>query len=96
MDELAQETEHQASRSRSAAEALAREQKILDPRAPRPRIADQVLGMLLEEDLRPAETQATEIQTALRLAAAEAGICIVPSSGRKLRPDAPYSLQARS
>lgn len=76
-------------------EALAGEKLILYPREPRPSFADQVLSVLLEQDVRPAEIQeVTEIQTALGLVAAEAGVCVVPSSARKLRSDVHYRLLA--
>lgn len=76
-------------------EALSGEKLILYPRAPRPSFADQVLNVLSEKDVRPAEIQeVTEIQTALGLVAAEAGVCVVPSSARKLRSDVHYRLLA--
>ncbi|RKE79325.1 LysR family transcriptional regulator [Rhizobium sp. AG855] len=76
-------------------EALVGEKLILYPRTPRPSFADHVLNVLLEKDVRPAEIQeVTEIQTALGLVAAEAGVCVVPASARKLRSDVHYRLLA--
>ena len=74
-------------------EALAGEKLIVYPREPRPSFADQVLNVLLDRDVRPAEIlEVSEIQTALGLVAAEAGLCVVPSSARKLRSDLHYRL----
>lgn len=71
--------------------ALAGQKLIVYPKEPRPSYADQVIGLLLEEDVRPAEVQEVrEIQTALGLVAAEAGICIIPSSARQMRSDIEY------
>lgn len=76
-------------------EALSGEKLIVYPRAPRPSFADQVLSVLREKDVRPAEIQeVTEIQTALGLVAAETGVCVVPWSARKLRSDVHYRLLA--
>ncbi|MBB4145645.1 LysR family transcriptional regulator [Rhizobium rhizoryzae] len=73
--------------------ALVNEKLIVYPKEPRPSFADQVLGMLLEHGVEPAEVQEVrEIQTALGLVAAEAGVCIVPYSARKLRSDVHYRL----
>jgi DNA-binding transcriptional LysR family regulator len=74
-------------------EALTGEKLIVYPREPRPSFADQVLNVLQERDVRPAEIlEVSEIQTALGLVAAEAGLCVVPSSARKLRSDVHYRL----
>ena len=74
-------------------EALSGEKLIVYPREPRPSFADQVLSVLMHHDVRPAEVrEVSEIQTALGLVAAEAGLCIVPSSARKLRSDLQYRL----
>lgn len=76
-------------------DALAGEKLIVYPREPRPSFADQVLGVLLNHDVRASEVQeVSEIQTALGLVAAEAGLCVVPSSARKLRSDVHYRLLA--
>jgi len=73
--------------------ALGGRKLIVYPRAPRPSYADQVLRLLNGEDIRVAEVQeVSELQTALGLVAAEAGLCIVPSSTRTLRADIRYRL----
>ncbi|MBB4956054.1 DNA-binding transcriptional LysR family regulator [Agrobacterium vitis] len=66
---------------------------IVYPKEPRPSYADQVLGLLHNNDARPGEVQdVREIQTALGLVAAEAGICIIPASARQMRSDVHYRL----
>lgn len=66
---------------------------IVYPKEPRPGYADHILAMLQEHGARPAEVQEVrEIQTALGLVAAEAGICIVPASARQMRSDVHYRL----
>jgi DNA-binding transcriptional LysR family regulator len=73
--------------------ALAKEKLIVYPREPRPSYADQVLGILLHHNVDPQEVQeVSEIQAALGLVAAEAGVCVVPSSARILRSDLCYRL----
>ncbi|MCJ8509409.1 LysR family transcriptional regulator [Rhizobium lemnae] len=74
-------------------QALTGEKLIVYPREPRPSFADQILNILLDRDVRPAQIlEVSEIQTALGLVAAEAGLCVVPSSARKLRSDVHYRL----
>jgi hypothetical protein len=52
-----------------------------------------VLSLLHGHDVRPAEVhEVREIQTALGLVAAEAGVCVIPSSARQLRADVHYRL----
>lgn len=66
---------------------------IVYPKEPRPGYADHVLGLLHSHDARPAEVQEVrEIQTALGLVAAEAGICIIPATARQMRSDVHYRL----
>ena len=66
---------------------------IVYPKEPRPSYADQVLSLLHRHDVRPVEVQEVrEIQTALGLVAAEAGVCIIPSSARQMRSDVHYRL----
>ncbi|MGV1773267.1 LysR family transcriptional regulator [Agrobacterium vitis] len=66
---------------------------IVYPKEPRPGYADQVLALLQSHDASPAEVQEVrEIQTALGLVAAEAGICIIPASARQMRSDVHYRL----
>ena len=73
--------------------ALCGQKIIVYPKEPRPGYADHILAMLQEHDGRPAEVQEVrEIQTALGLVAAEAGICIVPASARQMRSDVHYRL----
>lgn len=75
--------------------ALAGQKLILYPKAPRPSYADQVLRLLQGLEVRPGELQeVSELQTALGLVAAEAGLCIVPSSTRLLRSDIHYRMLA--
>ena len=63
------------------------------PKEPRPSFADQVLSLLHDHDVRPAEVQEVrEIQTALGLVAAAAGVCVIPSSARQMRNDVHYRL----
>lgn len=73
--------------------ALANQKLIVYPKEPRPGYADQVLNLLQSHDIRPAEVQEVrEIQTALGLVAADAGLCVVPSSARQVRSDVHYRL----
>lgn len=75
--------------------ALAGQKLIVYPKEPRPGYADHVLGLLHGQDVRPGEVQEVrEIQTALGLVAAEAGLCIVPASARQMRTDVHYRLIA--
>lgn len=73
--------------------AVAGHKLIVYPKEPRPSYADQVLSMLRDEDIRPAEVfEVREIQTALGLVAADSGICIIPSSARQMRSDVQYRM----
>ncbi|RXT29901.1 LysR family transcriptional regulator [Rhizobium leguminosarum] len=73
--------------------ALAGQKVIVYPKEPRPGYADHVLNLLHSHDARPAEVQEVrEIQTALGLVAAEAGLCIIPASARQIRSDVHYRL----
>ncbi len=66
---------------------------IVYPKEPRPGYADQVLELLQSHDVRPAEVhEVREIQTALGLVAADAGVCVIPSSARQMRSDVHYRL----
>ncbi len=61
---------------------------ILYPSEPRPSYADQLLGILKDHDIRPGPTRdVRELQTALGLVAAGAGIAIVPATVQRLRRD---------
>ena len=69
-------------------EDLAGEPLIVYPKAPRPSYADQVLALFRDRGLKPpAVLEVRELQTALGLVAAEAGICLVPASIETLRRD---------
>ena len=71
--------------------ALAGERMIVYPREPRPSFADQVLSLLADRGLRPAEIQEVrELQTALGLVAAEMGVCLIPVSAKSLRSELHY------
>ncbi|MBX9468626.1 MAG: LysR family transcriptional regulator [Rhizobium sp.] len=70
---------------------LATERLIVYPKEPRPSYADQVLNMLLQSDVRVEEVhEVRELQTALGLVAAGAGICIIPTSATQMRSDVHY------
>jgi DNA-binding transcriptional LysR family regulator len=69
-------------------EDLAQAPLIVYPKAPRPSYADQVLALFRDRGLKPPVVhEVRELQTALGLVAAEAGICLVPSSVERLRRD---------
>lgn len=71
---------------------LAEESFIVYPREPRPSYADQVLSLFRDHGLEPQSIQEVrELQTAIGLVAADAGVCIVPTSVRRLeRGDVVY------
>lgn len=70
---------------------IAGQKLIVYPKEPRPSYADQILTLLENKDVRPAEViEVREIQTALGLVAAESGLCIIPSSARQMRSDVWY------
>ncbi|MNS05946.1 HTH-type transcriptional regulator BenM [compost metagenome] len=71
---------------------LARYPLIIYPREPRPSYADQVLSLFRDQGLEPGSVQEVrELQTAIGLVAADAGLCIVPASVRRLeRGDVVY------
>nr|WP_294544251.1 LysR family transcriptional regulator [uncultured Rhodopila sp.] len=67
---------------------LATEPLIVYPKAPRPSYADQVLALFRDRELKPPGLyEVRELQTALGLVAAGAGVCLVPSSVERLRRD---------
>ncbi|WP_225026698.1 LysR family transcriptional regulator [Xinfangfangia pollutisoli] len=73
--------------------ALSGEKLIVYPKEPRPSYADQVLTLVQEADIRLGEVQEVrEIQTALGLVAAAAGLCIIPASARQMRADLQFRL----
>lgn len=64
---------------------LVLEPLIIYPRAPRPSYADQVLSFYRDKGLEPSVAfEVRELQTALGLVAANAGICLVPHSVKKI------------
>lgn len=66
---------------------------IVYPKEPRPSFADQVLTLLHDHGVRPAEVQEVrELQTAVGLVAAESGVCVIPAAARSLRTDLHYRL----
>lgn len=70
---------------------LAGQNLIIYPKEPRPSYADFVLGLIRNAGVHPGEVQEVrEIQTALGLVAAEAGLCVIPSSARQMRSDVRY------
>ncbi|WP_172331133.1 LysR family transcriptional regulator [Mangrovicoccus sp. HB161399] len=73
--------------------ALGGEKLIVYPKEPRPSYADHVLRLLNGHGVRPGELEeVSELQTALGLVSAEVGLCIVPSSSRRLRDDIRYRI----
>ncbi|MCK9490061.1 MAG: LysR family transcriptional regulator [Xanthomonadales bacterium] len=72
---------------------LAGHDLIVYPKEPRPSFADQVLSLLDDHGVRPASVQEVrELQVALGLTAAEAGICIIPFAASQQRLDLHYRL----
>lgn len=61
--------------------ALGAETIIVYPRQPRPSYADQVLSFFRDQGIEPVSIrEASELQSAVGLVAAEEGICLVPES----------------
>lgn len=61
---------------------------IVYPRSPRPSYADQVLALFHAQDLKlQAVMEMRELQTALGLVAAQAGVAVVPASVQRFRRD---------
>jgi DNA-binding transcriptional LysR family regulator len=72
---------------------LADHRLIVYPKEPRPSFADQVLALIRKHQVQPRDIQEVkELQTALGMVAADAGLCIVPASARTLRADLHYRL----
>lgn len=64
------------------------ENLIVYPKSPRPSYADQVLALFHARDLKPrAVMELRELQTALGLVAAQAGVAVVPAGVQRLRRD---------
>ncbi len=69
-------------------EELAGDALVVYPKAPRPSYADQVLALFRAGGLKPPMVyEVRELQTALGLVAADAGVCLVPASVQRLRRD---------
>lgn len=67
---------------------LTREPLIVYPKVPRPSYADQVLALFRAQNLAPwAVMEVRELQTALGLVAAQAGIAVVPAGVQRLQRD---------
>lgn len=67
---------------------VARHDNLVYPRTPRPGYADQVLSLFRDLGLEPANVhEVQEMQTALGLVASGMGLCVVPASVHRLRPD---------
>ncbi|MCA1867946.1 LysR family transcriptional regulator [Agrobacterium genomosp. 3] len=61
---------------------------IVYPSALRPSFADEILNLLAEFSITPSSIEEVrEIQAALGMVAAGAGLCIVPASSQRQRPD---------
>lgn len=66
-------------------ESLALNPLIIYPREPRPSYADQVLSLFHDQGIEPASIhEVRELQTAIGMVAAEAGVCIVPASVQRM------------
>lgn len=65
---------------------LAQEPQIIYPRSPRPSYADQVISLFRDQAVEPRIAhEASELQIAIGLVAAEEGIAVVPESVRNAR-----------
>lgn len=77
-----------ATRDRVTLADLCADRLIVYPSSPRPSYADQILSLLRDHGLRPAAIdEVREVQVALGMVAAEAGIAIVPASLHRLQRD---------
>lgn len=67
---------------------IARHDHQVYPRNPRPSYADQVLALFRDIGVEPATVrEVQELQTALGMVAAGMGLCLVPASANRMRPD---------
>lgn len=67
---------------------IARHDHLVYPRNPRPSYADQVLALFRDIGVEPATVrEVQELQTALGMVAAGMGLCLVPASANRMRPD---------
>src|SRR3546814_9303222 len=70
---------------------LAGEELIVYPKGQSPSFADQVLALLEDHGVQPGTVhEVSEMQIALGLAAAATGVCVVPYSASRHRPDLLY------
>jgi DNA-binding transcriptional LysR family regulator len=68
--------------------ALSRDSLVVYPQSPRPSYADQILALFHDRNLWPrVGHEVRELQTAIGLVAAQAGVCIVPQSVQRLQRD---------
>jgi len=73
-------------------DAIQAQQLVVYPKEPRPSFADQVLSLLHDSGIRPAQThEVRELQTALGVVAAEVGVCVIPAAA-SIRNDLVYRL----
>lgn len=82
--------EHELARERGALSLteIAKHDHLVYPRNPRPSYADQVLTLFRDMGLEPrAVHEVQELQTALGLVASGMGLCLVPASANRMRPD---------
>lgn len=77
-----------AARAPVRLDALASEPLIVYPRPARPSYADQILALFHDAGMQPAMVQEVrELQTAIGLVAAHAGLSIVPASVQRMKRD---------
>lgn len=77
-----------AGHERLALDACATDTLVIYPSQPRPSYADQVLALLRDRGLTPPQiVEVREVQTALGLVAAQAGLALVPASMRHMHRD---------
>ena len=82
--------EHELAKERRALSMteIAKHDHLVYPRNPRPSYADQVLTLFRDMGLEPrAVHEVQELQTALGLVASGMGLCLVPASANRMRPD---------
>ena len=61
---------------------------VIYPSKPRPSFADEILGLFADLNVEPGIVEEVrEIQSALGLVAAAAGLCIIPAASQRQRPD---------
>lgn len=73
-------------------EAIRGQPLVVYPKEPRPSFADQVLSLLHDSGIQPAQThEVRELQTALGVVAAEVGVCLIPTAAQ-IRSDLVYRM----